>query len=264
MNCREAEERDVRERYLLDRLDESEREEFEKHFFECDSCFSQLQISLAIQERLRSQPPLRAQARGAFLRRTWAWTPALAALVLLLAVGLWWRSARRQPQPQLAAQSQTQPEPFPQSKLPSPAEPSLDELAKVEPPPYKPVVLRGAEDESDQTFRKAMEHYSKGDYASVIPGLRAAVRSSPQNPRANFYLGACYLLADQTESAIESLRKTISIRDSAYSEEAHFYLAKAYLKNGRIPEAKTELQETVQLGGSRKADAEQILRQLPM
>ena len=264
MNCKEAEVRDVRERYLLNRLDEPEREEFEKHFFECDSCFSQLQISLAMQERLRSQPSLGAQARGAFLRQTWAWTPALAALVLLLAVGLWWRSTRRQPQPPLAAQSQTQPEPSAQSTPPFTSPSPLDELAKVEPPPYKPVVLRGAEDESDQTFRKAMEHYSKGDYASAIPGLRAAERSSPQNPRSNFYLGACYLLTGQTESAIESLRKTIARGDSVYSEEAHFYLAKAYLKDGRIPEAKTELQETVQLGGSRKAEAEEILRRLGM
>jgi TolA-binding protein len=264
MNCKEAEERDVRERYLLDQLDESEREEFEKHFFECDSCFSQLQISLAIQERLRSQPRLAAQARGAFLRRTWAWTPAVAALVLLLAVGLWWRSTRTQPQPPLAAQFQTHPEPSPVSKPPIAAPSPLDELAKVEPPPYKPVVLRGAEDESDQVFRKAMEHYSKGDYTSAIPGLRAAVRSSPQNPRGNFYLGACYLLTGQTDSAIESLLETISRGDSVYSEEAHFYLAKAYLKNGRIPEAQTELHETVQLGGSRKAEAEEILRRLGM
>jgi len=264
MNCKKAEERDVRERYLLDQLDESEREEFEKHFFECDSCFSQLQISLAIQQRLRSQPSLRAQARGAFLRRTWAWTPALAALVLLLAIGLWWRSNRRQPQPPLAAQSQTHPEPSPVPK-PTIAAPSpLDELAKVEPPPYKPVLLRGAEDESDQVFRKAMEHYSKGDYVSAVPRLRAAARSSPQDPRTNFYLGACYLLTGQTESAIESLRETMSLGDSAYSDEAHFYLAKAYLKNGRIPDAKTELQETVRLGGSRKAEAEEILRRLGM
>jgi len=264
MNCREAEERDVRERYLLGQLDESEREEFEKHFFECDSCFSQLQISLAIQERLRSQPQPRALARGAFLRRTWPWTPAVAALVLLLAAGLWWRTERRQPERLRAAQSQTQPQLSPQSKPPSPRAPSLEELAKVEPPPYKPVVLRGAEDESDQTFRNAMEHYLKGDYASAIPGLRVAVRSRPQNPRPNFYLGACYLLTGQTQAAVESLRKTISFGDSAYSEEAHYYLAKAYLKNGQVPEAETELQETVQLGGSRKGEAEEILRRLGM
>ena len=221
-------------------------------------------MGLALQEAIRRQPPLRAQASGAFLRRLWSWAPALATLVLLLALGLWLRSAQKQPQHSAAALSQTQRELSAQSQPSSPAGPSLEELAKVEPPPYTPVVLRGAEDESDQDFRNAMEHYLKGDYASAIPGLRAAAQSSPRRPSLNFYLGACYLLTGQTELAIESLRRTISLGDSPYSEQTHFYLAKAYLRKGQVSEAKAELQETRLLGGSRKADAEKILRQLQM
>ena len=52
MNCKEVEERDILQEYLLDRLTESERGEFEKHYFECGACFSQLQTELTAQAEL--------------------------------------------------------------------------------------------------------------------------------------------------------------------------------------------------------------------
>src|SRR5215467_3585771 len=105
MNCREVEEQDILERYVLDRLTDSERDAFEQHYFECDSCFSQLQTGLALQEELRQSPPLRGQASGVSFRRWWTWTPAFAALALALAAGVWWYAARREHSVQQAAPS---------------------------------------------------------------------------------------------------------------------------------------------------------------
>jgi predicted Zn-dependent protease len=132
----------------------------------------------------------------------------------------------------------------------------------VEPPPYSEVVLRGSEDEGQETFRSAMLNFSKKDYVKAIPGLRAAVKASPQNPSFNFYLGACYLLTGQTDPAIASFRKTVSLGDPAYSEAAHFYLAKAYLKKKEVSTAEQELQKTVRLHGGMEAEAQAILLQL--
>jgi TolA-binding protein len=143
------------------------------------------------------------------------------------------------------------------------AGPSNQELARVEPPPYSAIVLRDAEDEGQGTFRNAMQYYLKGDYARAIPGVRTAVKAGPRIPRFNFYLGACYLLTGQTDSAIVSFRKTISLGDPAYSESAHFYLAKAYLSKNEVSGAKVELQTTIRLRGDHEAEAKDILRQLP-
>jgi len=107
-----------------------------------------------------------------------------------------------------------------------------------------------------------MQYYLKGEYAKAIPGLRAAVKASPLIARFNFYLGACYLLTEQTDSAIASFRKTVSIGVPSYSELAHFYIAKAYLRKNDITTAEEELQETVGLHASKEAEAQQILRQL--
>jgi tetratricopeptide (TPR) repeat protein len=264
MNCGEVEERDILERYLLDRLSESEREEFEQHYFECASCFSYLQAGLTVQAELRHQPLMPTPVGSSPLRRVWAWTPAFATLALLLVLGIWWYSERKHPPSQQASAPalRASPEVAGQSQTPSPTGPALEELARVEPPPYAAVVLRGAEDEAHETFRKAMQYYVKGNYTDAIPGLRAAVKASPGTASFHFYLGACYLLTGQTDSAIGSFRKTVSLGNPMYSEQAHFYLAKAYLQKKDVATAEDELQKTVRLRGSMEAEAGEILRQL--
>jgi len=256
MNCKEVEEQDIPERYLLDRLTDPEREEFEKHYFECGSCFSRLQTGFAIQAELRHQPPVPARVRGASLRRTWVWAPAFATIVVLVTAGTWWYSTRGKAVPLTkATPGASQPSP--------PAAPSLEELARVEAPAFSPLVLRGVEDEGQEPFRNAMQHYVKRDYAEAIPGLRAALKASPRNPTFNFYLGACYLLTGQADSAIVSFRKTVSLGSTSYSEPAHFYLAKAYLRKSEVSAAEVELRTTIRLHGDHEAEAADALRQLP-
>src|SRR5271169_5529128 len=209
MNCNEVEERDILEEYLLDRLTEPDREEFEKHYFECASCFSQLQTRLAVQAELRRQPVTPARARGAGFRLVWVWAPAFVTVALLLAAGIWWYSTQRQQRAQqVVALPKASPEVSVPTPPPVPTAPSLEELARVEPPPYSEIVLRGGEDEGQEAFRTAMQNYSKKDYARAIPGLQTVVKANPRAPSFSFYLGACYLLADRPDPAIVYLRKT--------------------------------------------------------
>ena len=263
MNCKEVENQDIQERYLLDRLTEPEREEFEKHYFECGACFSQLQTGLAVQADLRREPPLPEKVHGASWRGTWVWAPAFVTILVFLSAGIWWYTAKKgQPSqqastspskasPELSAKPQT-----PTLAVPSIEAPSMQELARVEPPPYSAVVLRGAEDDGQESFHKAMQYYVKRDYKHAIPGVRTAVKASPRTPSFNFYLGACYLLTGQTDSATVSFRKTISLGDPAYSESAHFYLAKAYLIKNEVSAAEVELQTTIRLKGDHAAEAQ--------
>lgn len=264
MDCRGVEDQEILERYLLGQLSDPDREEFEQHFFACDSCFSQLQTELALQDELRQHPPHRGRASGVSLRQFWGWRLAFAfAVVALVAVILWYAVPRPQPEQHAgSAPPVTTPQTSPQTQQLSTPASSLDELAKVEAPSYSPIVLRGTEDEAHQIFRKAMRHYVKNDYAGAIPGLRTAAKASPEMPSFHFYLGACYLLSGQTDRAIESFRKTASLANPTYSGPAHFYLAKAYLRKKEVPAAEQEFQTTIRLGGSNAAEAQQILYQL--
>src|SRR5579864_5777425 len=143
MNCKEVEEQDILEGYLLDRLTESERDEFERHYFGCGSCFSLLRTSLTVQTGLRHQPVARARAGIALFRRMGSLTPAFATLALLFCAGIWWYAVRKHQSLQQASSSlpRTKAQVSGQSQLPSPVAPSLEELAHVDPPPYAAVVL---------------------------------------------------------------------------------------------------------------------------
>lgn len=260
MNCQEVEKQDILEKYLLGRLADEDRDNFEQHYFECDSCFASVQIGIAAQEDLTKNPPVRRSGSRTLFPQLWKWTPAFAALLIVLG-GIWWYTARIESR---TVKVGTSSPPISQdsSQRNVTAAPGIEELAKVEPPPYTPIVVRGSEDSAYEQFRQAMQFYSKGDYARAIPGLRAAAKASPDVPSFSFYLGACYLLTGQVDPGIKFFRKTVSIAVPAYSEPSHFYLAMAYLKKNEVSAAKEELRLTIDMNGGEASKAEALLNQL--
>lgn len=258
MECKQIEERDILDRYLIEQLTELERDEFEQHYFQCDSCFSQLQTALAVQSKLADEPFADERARGSVFRWYWAWAPA-AITVLLVVIGIWWYSGRRRPTAQQASAPSQQNAPAPTiSQVP----PSLEQLARIEPPPYSATTFRGVQDVAHSDFHHAMQFYAKGDYAKAIPGLRAAVKADPQVAAFEFYLGVSYLLSGHTDSAFTCFHKTTLLHDPTYSEQAHFYLAKIYLMKSDVAHAEGELQATIGFHGIKEAEAAELLRQL--
>ncbi len=250
MDCNRVERDEIIERYLAGRVGRTEQEEFEAHYFSCPKCLERLQVSRLLQEKLwaegdkiiqQTETPHRAGIR----RRAWAFSAA--AVVLIAAAGaLWW---------QLGGPGRP---PSATREVPS----SLAMLARIEPPSYIPLSLRGAADEAAERFRLAMARYAKGGYGEAIPDLRAAAGLSPERASIRFFLGICLLLTWKTDDGIEELRKTVSLGDSAYLEEAHFYLAKAFLGKGDVGRAKVEFRWVVEKGSSLKEEAARILSQL--
>jgi tetratricopeptide (TPR) repeat protein len=144
---------------------------------------------------------------------------------------------------------------------PAPVGPSLEELARVEAPPYVPGRLRGS-DMAATTFQDAMRRYQQRDYPAAIARLREASALDPAAPHVAFFLGVSNLLAGRTDEAIDGLRATIALGDSPYLEEARFYLAKTYVKAGRVDDAIPELEQTIGLRGEHQAEARLLLGQL--
>lgn len=259
MNCKEVEEREILDGYLLNRLTEAEREEYERHFFECEVCLSKVQTGLALQEELQNASQGDFVATGSIRSWRWNWATTFAAVALgvMLVVGsLWLRRHQRAvsaiPAVPTLSRSHSQ----------VPAAPSLGELARVTPPQYdSTILLRSTESQAQTEFSKAMKYYQKGDYEHSIPGLKRAVQMDPAAGKFSFYLGACYLLTNQTDAAMDSFQRTLSSGDTRYVDEAHFYLAKVYLKEGKIAEARNELLATS--GYEHAIETEDILRQLP-
>jgi tetratricopeptide (TPR) repeat protein len=267
VDCVKVAREEIIEKYLVGTLSEEDRDAFEEHYFECARCFEDLQSLRAIRDELRlAGAEFETRTTRPFLR----WAPAAgmaAALVLAVAVLVW---MSRPPEAPPEATNTQLPSRVELSEKPQPSEPdstvasepSLDQLARFEPPRYEPLTLRGAPDESTERFRQGMERYRKADYEGAVVDLRAAAELDPDAAHIRFLLGISQLMLGQDSDAIDRLRATIELGDSPYLEEAHWYLAKAFMRRKDLGAAESQLQRLIQLGGSWSGEAGQLLMQV--
>ena len=291
--CPQAARDDLFEAYLRGALSASERETFEDHFFVCATCLARLRAYEGLRAELGALAPEAPVAQPVPVWRwRWAVVPAAAGLVLVVAAALWFRGSPPVPPastvavapapqsapavspgapraPEAAVPAPVVAQPGPSLPAPTQAKPSasppvvaLSVLARVEPPPYAPAALRGPNDEAGAKFDAAMRLYVKGDYAGASKGLEAAVALEPNTPQYAFFLGACHLLTDRADLAVDGLSKAIAAGESPYLEESHFYLAKARLRQGNIAAAREELQRTIERQGRLEAEARRLLAQV--
>ena len=242
MDCARVKTEGIAERYLLGTLADAEQEAFEEHLIACTACLEEVTALCALKaelERSRERIVAEAAGRPSPWRRPWLLATAAAVLAVAAGLGVWVRL-------QLA---------------PGP-KPELAELAQFEPPAYAPVRLRGSEDDGARHFREAMALYAASDWRGALPGLRAAAALDPEAPRLAFYLGACALLAGETDEAITQLQRTAELGDTPFLEEALFYLAQAHLQTGDATAARGTLVKVILLKGDRSKEAQSLLDRL--
>ena len=266
MDCDRVSHEEIFESYLLGRLSEEDREAFEEHYFECARCFDELQALQAIREELRVGSDFGTTTTRPFI----AWPAVGLAAAVLLAVGvvLWMRPQAPSNLPEASRTAAPSPATIPEKPRPDvperpvASEPSLELLARVEPPRYEPPVLRGVPDDATARFQRGMDRYRQANYRGAVNELRAAAAQDPDAAHIRFYLGISQLMLGQDNAAIDSLRATIAIGDSAYLEDAHLYLAKAFLRRKDPAAAETQLKEVIKLGGTGSSEARRLLTQL--
>jgi len=135
----------------------------------------------------------------------------------------------------------------------------LTALAEFSPPRYSQPLWRGA---SQTDFERAMQRYSKGDYAAATPELLAALKADPANSAAQFFLGICYLMQGADDLGIARLKDTIALADSPEVEEAHYYLAKALLRKRDVNGAIAEVRQAIRLHGPRQREEQSLLESI--
>ena len=268
MDCGRVSREEILEGYLAGRLTEQDREAFEEHYFECAHCFDELRMLQTIRDVL---PEVTPESEPRRTHRATRWAPAAglaAAAVLTVGTLLLMRPSSPSNPPESTKSTSPSPSAVPVPETPNrpppaatPA-PSLEQLARVDPPLYEPVRLRGAADEATRRFERGMEQYRKADYAGAIDGLHAAAELEPDAPQIRFFLGVSHLMLGQDDAAIDRLRATIALGDSAYLEEAHWYLAKALLRRKNFGAAETQLKTVIQLRGSKSGEARQLLTEV--
>src|SRR4030095_9227652 len=81
-------------------------------------------------------------------------------------------------------------------------QPSIKQLARVEPPPYELGTLRGPLDEATQPFRRCVERCRKADYRNAVEDLRAARKLDSDAAHVSFFLGVSQLMLGHLDAAI--------------------------------------------------------------
>lgn len=225
MNCQDIREKELIETYVAGRLSGALLEEVESHYFGCDRCASYLRECRIAQTALRERADeIRAESRKA--ERAWPrWLPAMAmaAAALLAAVLFWPRGTPFRPTVKLAtAQSYAQ-------------------LAKVDPPRYEPMLLRGTKDPSGEQFQSAMQNYVRGDYSTAAAALSKVVAVNGEAAEPRFYLAVSELLSGKSREAIDEFLRVIHLGDRRFVEQSQFHLAKAWLQQDRPDAAREQL-----------------------
>lgn len=260
MRCSWGRDDDRASRYVLGELPEDEREAFEQHFLECPDCLGLMQALAELPAVLR-EPPLRSAGPA----RLPAWALAVAATVFA-AVGasLVLRHAPEPlvPPPTPPAPVRASPAPTATESpapLPSPAEraaPRLEVLARVEPPRYLPLTMRGQA--PDPAFDEAMAFYARARYAEAAERLAPLVERDPQS---RFFRGVALLMAGDGE-AIAELERTAALEARPWSVAARYFLAKAHLRRKDVAAARRELALVVAAEGAYASEARRLLGEL--
>jgi tetratricopeptide (TPR) repeat protein len=255
MDCETVERENIVERYLAGTLEPELKEHWERHYFGCDRCAGQLETWQAIEQPLRAMAAsIRQEIQPREIRphqstARWLWAGAAIAAALLVGLGI----------KQTLPPSQRLPRP--EISTAAPTVSPLAELARLEPPAYRPVTLRAAGSKAEAQFQKAMEAYLRRDYPRTIAGLQAALELDPDAPAPRFFLGACDLLTGNTADGVRELERVAS-GDSPFAQEAQFDLAKGYLLEGNQERALALLRRLADVPGDFRERARQSIARI--
>ncbi len=248
-------------RYEFGQLSEEERIAFESHILDCDYCFQSLYEMAPVVELMRQNPQL-------FIK---ALTAEEGASIGAKVGGIWselWSRIRKAfapiPKPVwLTAPIVAVALMVTAIHLTAPAK-NYSELARIEPLPYIPIAMRAGEApaESERLFQRGMKFYAVEKYPEAIGELSLVVMKEPNNAEAHFYLGLCYLLSHQADSAIVRLEKAIEHGGDTFLEKGHWYLGNAYLLQGEGGKALAEFDKVVELAGDYEWEAREIMKEI--
>jgi len=207
MKCRES--RRLMDRYLQGGLAEPLLEEFERHYIDCRSCFSELRVREKLaRKEIRIHAPERLQS--------FALKPVLVFSSLFLIVGAALFMVRMQ-------------------KIRF-----YDRLSRFDPPIFISSQLRNyqpSDSEIEAAFARAMRFYNQKRYRDALDILQPLRPNRLPHPKLSFFTGICHLLEDHPTDAIVMFDSIIRTMDPAYFDEAIYFKGIALLRLRKKAEA---------------------------
>ena len=198
--------------YLRGELGEKKQEEFEEHYFKCDSCF----LNLKIKEKL-----LNKEVIANYKEQTKFISLILKPAILVAAILLIFISILI----------------FKNSGIKSFNTKFIEIVKKEEIPIYITIEQRNGIKE-DMNFKKAVKFFENQEYKKSLNILNTINKSSA---KINFLKGVCLLKLIKPEQAINEFDKIIKSMNPSYYDEALYYKGLALLIMNKKEEAKKTL-----------------------
>ena len=175
-----------------------------------------------------------AERRARVQRPPWIWIAVAAALLVAAGLAFWLRTGQGQP-----------------------ARPR--DLALCEAPRYIPALLRSPEVADQEAFPRAMEPYTRGDFAAARASLQELLAREPQQDVARFYLAAAEEQLGVLDAAEGDYRRVASEADGYLAEHALWRLANLLLARDDVARARVELERLRALDGAFVRNASELL-----
>lgn len=276
VTCDHVRAADLVAQYVHRRLSDAERDRFEEHFLGCGACFQAVQDFRLLRESLAPHALPVAAPSAPWWRRLIVPALAAAAATAAVLIAVVVQSPSGPPgldAPTVAEAPVTaEPQAEPPGAAPAaaieppvaaPTGPSrielVGQLARFEPPAYRPSTLRSVESDGQRRFREAMASYEAGEYAVAAQGLREAARVLPDAAEVHFYLGVSELREGRVAEARAALETVIAGGSPIFEEDARFFLGKAHLVAGDVEEARVSFARVAALAGDREVEARRLV-----
>lgn len=131
--------------------------------------------------------------------------------------------------------------------------------------PY-PVIENGTVrgGDSDRALTDGLRAYQRGEYKMAIQELSTTVGEPEGTPKRKFYLALSYLASGDASQAIPFLEELAETNDFTYREQARWYLGLALLKSNRLDEARSVFRSLYKTTPDKavKLKAKRVLRDL--
>lgn len=262
-------------RYEFGAVSTQEKALFERHLFECDACFAELERGSVLTRVLHEHPdrfravleradasagaapidvpapapkpraPVRTGAAASLRTGAWAslrarafrpWVAVSAAAAVLLAVGVL-RFARPPDPSRLAT--------FPRDEMRSTA-----------------LRAPGIHDDLRELLDTGAGYFDTGRYDEAARYFRAARDRDPKLAEAAYALGLALALGGDARAALPHLRSAVESAQGDLRDRARWVLANAYLRVGDVSAARRELERLEATPGEWSGRAQTLVHAL--
>jgi tetratricopeptide (TPR) repeat protein len=223
--------------YLKETIDESRREQFEEHFFQCRKCFLGLKINETLQNREVSIPVEERPRR--FTLKVLRPAMAMAALFLLVLTSVLLLRHDRQSR--------------------------LDELSRFDLPLYHQGEMRGGAESGsllEQEFSLAMRSFQERAFRSALDILERPAFTAAGSPKYDFFRAISLLEAGEAETAGEILDGIIQAMDPAYFDDALYYKGFVLLRQGKKRQALAQFEKLAGMLSPMAGKAQEMVRKI--